>query len=157
MSSANSDSVWFKTFVVTLALLFLVAAFTIGLLAYQSLELRAHVPNWGYTIFCIVVPVVILFALYNCPSTRLTRLLAGLVIVLFAALLFLALTFTTDPQALARTNNALVADLPKYLDALRNAVAISFAAIGGNIAASAMTEASPRRCCTAASKADNGR
>ena len=157
MTSTNSDSVWFKTFVAALALLSLVAAFTVGLLAYTAFELRTHVPNLLYVIVCVAVPIAIIFALYNCQSTRLTRLIAGLVVVLFAALLFLALTFTTDPQVLAQSGNALVADLPKYLDSLRNAVAISFAALGGNIAASAIVETGSSCSCSAASKVADGR
>lgn len=140
MQPADEASAWFKAFVAVLFLLLLVAVFTVGLLAYTAFNLGVHFPNLPSSILCIVISVVILFALYHCKTTRLTRLIAGLVLIAFSVLLYLAMSFTTDPSALADSANALVADLPKYLDALRNAVAISFAALGGNIAAHAILE-----------------
>ena len=156
MHLTNSDSVWFKIFVVTLCLLLLVAGATLLLLAYTAFDLRSHVPNLLALLICLAFPTVILLALFNCSSTRLTRLISGLLVLAFSALTFLALSFSTDPTALSVSSNALVADLPKYLDALRYALAISFAAIGGNIAAGAIVE-SPSRCsCSAHAQSCTG-
>ena len=149
MHSTSSDSVWFKVFVVTLCLLLLVAGATLLLLAYTAFDLRLHIPNLLALLICLAFPFVILLALFNCSSTRLTRLISGLVVLAFSALIFLVLSFSTDPAALRVNSNSLVADLPKYLDALRYALAISFAAIGGNIAAGAIVESRSRCSCSA--------